>query len=190
MLARKIAARAAARLIRPDDLVAEIALAEDFVHQKPQVRVHAPVDMYENQRVGGHQRPRVHQHGAHFFKVGFPRQAVVIRAQRQRAAAAFPFLRAHAHARFERFAREKRRVEVDKVHLALIGFPEPPGDVRCVAQMEFVLGDSFLRAPDLPVDLRQMYRHRGALRFVECIDYTIFGRPCPYWERLSAAFRR
>ena len=118
VLARKIAARTAARLIAPDDFIEEIALAENLVHQQPQMRVHPAVDMQKDgaflfKQFAGKQQ-RLFHHRQIFRAI---RPAVVISGQIEAGRSVFIAAFANAHLHIELLARVKRRIKVDGLHL-------------------------------------------------------------------------
>ena len=118
MLARKIAARAPAGLVTPDDLVEEVAFAKNLVHQQPQVRVHPAVNMQKEgalllEQLAGEQQRLLH-HRQVFRAI---RPAVVVSGQAEAGRAGLIALFADARLHIELLARVERRVEIDGLHL-------------------------------------------------------------------------
>ena len=119
VLSGEVRPRPPAGLIGPDDLVEEIALAEDLVHQQAHVRVHAAVDVQEDGAFLLHQVARERKRVAHHGKVRLAAgPAVVVRGQGDGGRAGLVALFADAHLHVKPLARVERRIQVHRLHRA------------------------------------------------------------------------
>ena len=117
MLSGEVRPRPPAGLIGPDDLVEEIALAEDLVHQQAHVRVHAAVDVQEDGAFLLHQVARQRERVAHHGQIRLAAwPSVVVRGQGDGGRAGLVALFADAHLHVKPLARVERRVQVHCLH--------------------------------------------------------------------------
>ena len=144
MLAAEVLQRPPAGLVYPDDLVEEVVLAEDLVHDEPQVGVGAVVDVQKEHAVAAQQSVAAHEHRAHHLKKRIPAHGIGEGLHLKRPTARLPVRLAHAHAHREALARLERRIQIDQLDLALLRLKQRVQALNRVAEHKAALRSASL----------------------------------------------
>ena len=128
---------AAAGFIGPDDLVDEVFLAEDFIRQNPQPGMGPIIHVHKQRAFVLQKLMRGLQHPFHGGEILGRVPAILKRRHVHRAGHILPVRFAHPHAHAEGLAREKRRIQINALHLALVFFHDFRKQRQGVSQIVF-----------------------------------------------------